>query len=361
MLHMERNNCISGNSLAGTILRLLQQRLPRKWTVLQTESPSTMKPRPDFFLDLTGPHGERARIGVMAKASVEPKDVTFLAEQLRGSRKAWGDEIVPLIAAPFLSLSTRQRLLELDIPYADTTGNIRIFTSRPAIFIETQGAERNPNRTERPARSLKGAKAGRIVRALCDLRPPFGVRALAEETGINPGYVSRVLTFLETEALVRREPRGPITEVAWRKLIERWARDYSFIASNRVISYLEPRDIAGAASRLAAAAKRAAITGSAAAACVAPVAPTRLLAAYVESPEEVAKDLGLRPAESGANVLLAEPYDKVVFDRTDERDGTPYVALSQAAVDLLSGPGRNPSEAHALLDWMQANESAWRR
>jgi hypothetical protein len=36
-------------------------------------------------------------------------------------------------------------------------------------------------------------------------------------------------------------------------------------------------------------------------------------------------------------------------------------AVSQVAVDLLTGPGRNPSEATALLDWMTANESAWRR
>ena len=358
---MVRNTVFLGNSLEGAVLRLLRQRLPPGWTVIQKASPSTMKPRPDFLLDLTEPKGERARIGVITKASVEPKDVAFLAEQLQGSSKVLGGEVVPLIVAPFLSLSTRQRLAELGIPYADATGNIRIVASRPAIFIETQGAEHDPNRAERPARSLKGAKAGRIVRALCDLRPPFRVRTLAEKTGINPGYVSRVLTFLETEALIQRESRGPITEVAWRKLIERWALDYSFMSSNRVVSYLEPRDIAGAASRLAAAAERVAITGSAAAASVAPVAPTRLLAAYVESPEETAEKLGWRPAESGANVLLAEPYDKVVFDQTHERDGAPYVALSQAAVDLLSGPGRNPSEAHALLDWMEANESTWRR
>lgn len=34
--------------------------------------------------------------------------------------------------------------------------------------------------------------------------------------------------------------------------------------------------------------------------------------------------------------------------------------MGQVAVDLLTGPGRNPSEAVALLDWMAANERAWR-
>lgn len=170
-----------------------------------------------------------------------------------------------------------------------------------------------------------------------------------------------MLTFLDGEELIIREPREPVVEVRWRKLIERWAQDYSFLGSNRVLSYLEPRDISGLASKLASAAKHVAITGSAAAAGIAPVAPTRLLMAYVEYPEAVAQQSGLKPAQSGANVLLAEPYDPVVFDRTSERAGVPYAALSQVAADLLTGPGRSPSEGQALLDWMQANESSWRR
>jgi hypothetical protein len=297
---------------------------------------------------------------VEAKTGIEPRDVPAIKDQLTAYSRALGPKTIPLLFAPFLSSSTRRRLAEAGIPYLDNTGNVRIMASDPALYIETQGAERNPGRVERPARSLKGAKAGRIVRALCDGRPPFAVRKVAELVGINPGYVSRVFTFLASEDLVERKQRGAMTDVRWRRLIERWAEDYSFSESNRVVSYLEPRDIGTLPRRLADAVKRLSITGSAAAATVAPVAPTRLVAAYVESPEDVAEKLGLRPAESGANVLLAEPYDPVVFERTLQRDGVPYAALSQVAVDLLSGSGRGPSEAQALLDWMQANESDWR-
>lgn len=38
-----------------------------------------------------------------------------------------------------------------------------------------------------------------------------------------------------------------------------------------------------------------------------------------------------------------------------------FEARRRTAVDLLSGPGRGPAEAQALLDWMERNESAWRR
>ena len=63
----------------------------------------------------------------------------------------------------------------------------------------------------------------------------------------------------------------------------------------------------------------------------------------------------LRAVDAGANVLLARNAYDVIFDRTENLDGVTVVAPSQAAVDLMTGPGRNPVEAEALLDWMQAN------
>lgn len=359
------------------LLNLLRDRLPPGWTVTPKPLRPKKYPVPDFIIELSGPGNERTTLLVEMKSRLEPKDVGSLAEQLQSYVRDFGGEAVALVNSGFLGLSTRERLKKAGIPYADATGNVRIVSSRPALFIETQGAARSPYREPRQARTLKGAKAGRIVRALCDARPPFAVRKLAASAGVDPGYVSRLLAFLDNEELIRREripairPRpwlgetrkercGPVIEVRWRQLIERWARDYTFLESNRAFPYLEPRGLSGLASRLAAVGEQVAVTGSAAAAEVAPVAPTRLLEAYVASPEKVAEKLGLRPAESGANVLLIRPYDPIVFERTAERKGILYVSLVQAAVDLLTGPGRSPAEGKALLDWMEKNESAWR-
>lgn len=351
ILHMLRNTYNTDKTLGRDILSLLQQRLPPGWKAVA---------RAGFSLNVSGPRGKNLKITLETRANLEPKDTLILAQRLRKDVKTFDKQTIPLVVSPFISLSTRQRLTELGISYADPTGNLRIVASRPALYIETQGAGKNPNREKRPARSLKGAKAGRIVRALCDGRPPFAVLKLAEETGVDSGYVSRVLAFLRSEDLIERDGRGPITSVRWRKLIERWARDYSFMESNRVISYLEPRDPATLPSRLASVSKKLAITGSVAAATMAPVAPARLLTAYVVSPESVAKRLGLIYAESGANVLLVEPTDPTVFDSVRKCDGVSYAPLSQVAVDLLGGPGRGPSEAQALLDWMESHESSWR-
>jgi hypothetical protein len=49
-----------------------------------------------------------------------------------------------------------------------------------------------------------------------------------------------------------------------------------------------------------------------------------------------------------------------VFERTWEEAGSVFAALSQVAVDCLTGPDRMPSEGEALIEWMAANEQAWR-
>jgi hypothetical protein len=50
----------------------------------------------------------------------------------------------------------------------------------------------------------------------------------------------------------------------------------------------------------------------------------------------------------------------VVFERPRLIDGVPHVALSQLAIDCLSGPGRMPAEGEAVLDYMVQTENSWR-
>jgi hypothetical protein len=102
------------------------------------------------------------------------------------------------------------------------------------------------------------------------------------------------------------------------------------------------------------------ITGSLAASRRAPVAPSRLGAIYTGNPGALADSLGLQPADAGANILLLEPYDGVVFERTWSEDGLTFAALSQVAADLLTSPGRGPSEGEALLRWMSEHVEGWR-
>lgn len=163
--------------------------------------------------------------------------------------------------------------------------------------------------------------------------------------------------------MIERGSRGQITAVAWRRLVECWSRDYDFRRSNIVASYLQPRGLSTVLDTLRAGRHgfRYAVSGSLAAErFAAPHAPVRLAMLYVDDVDGAAAELGLRPVEGGANVLLAATEHGVAFERAVGADDLTLAAPSQVAVDLLTGPGRSPPEAEALLDWMESDGSAWR-
>jgi hypothetical protein len=169
-----------------------------------------------------------------------------------------------------------------------------------------------------------------------------------------------VAALLEREALLTRDPNGTIVEVDWPGVLRRWVEDYALTTSNRVGTFLEPRGLPALLAKLRAITWLYAATGSLPATITAPVAPARLAVIYVQDTARAAEELDLRPTEAGTNVLLVEPYDPVVFDRSWTKDDIVYAALTQVAADLLNSPGRGPAEGEALMRWMQEHENAWR-
>ena len=160
--------------------------------------------------------------------------------------------------------------------------------------------------------------------------------------------------------MVRRDAGGQVQTVDWQGLLRRWSRDYDVARTNRAVPYLAARGLSAFTDQLRQYGARYALTGSQAIPPAASVASSRLASCYVPDPERAAEQRDLRPAETGANVLLLEPFDLVVYERSREQSGLRLVALSQCVVDLLTGTGREPAEADSLLSWMAANEDAWR-
>lgn len=342
------------NKLIREGLRELRRRLPPGWNAGE---PTRAAPLVDATVEITASDRRSGSLALEARARLAPKDVRPLVDALDGQRAS----ATPVVVAPFLSESTRARLRESDVGYLDLTGNARIVLPKPGLYIETQGASEDPNREERPARSLRGAKAGRIARALIDCKKPPGVRELAALTKIDAGYVSRVLSFLDSEALITRVGRGRIESVDWPALLRRWAREAPLDSRGTVHTFLEPRGLSALLARLAKVDGLYAITGSLAAVALAPIAPARLATFWVRDAVTAASTFGLRPADVGANVMLVEAGDDSVFEGAAQREGVWYAAPSQVAADLLTSPGRGPQEGEELIEWMKANEEKWRR
>jgi hypothetical protein len=351
------NTAISGNTLKA-IVQALVERLPSGWRILETRKTARralVEPGMDAVLRIRGPRGNTGSISVQTKRRLEPKDIDDLVVI-----PATAEHLPVLVMAPFLSARTQERLKARGFLYADLTGNVRLSLSQPGLFIETSGAVQDPAPTPRERKSLKGAKAGRLVRALCDFRPPLGLRELAKRASVDPGYASRIINCLNREALVTRGKRGPITYTDWPALIRRWSQEYSPFQPARVAWYLAPRGLAQISERLKTLSARYAISGSWAAAQFAPVAPTRLLLCCADDVVAVARALEIRPTEAGANIALVTPSDSVVYERSSQKKGVRVAALSQIAVDLLNSPGRGPNETEALIGWMGENENVWR-
>lgn len=341
---------------SGQLLALLQPRLPRGW---QARLGRLTSAGPDRglrgVLAIGAPDGSSGEFGVGERAGIDPRDVPAVVRKLRGA----SGERPLLLVAEFLSPRTRALLREEGVSYADGTGNVRIVLGRPGFFLEAQGSDKDPGSEPRPLRSLKGAAAGRIVRALCDLDPPYGVRQLAQKAATPLGSVGRVVGLLDREGLIERSGNGRIERVRRPELVRRWTQDYGLQKSNDPSSYLAPRGLAAVLDGLRSAAGYC-ITGSLAAARRSAVTPARLATVYTEEPEVLARKLGLAAAEAGANVLLLGPYDRVVYEWTWSEEGLVFASLSQVAADLLTSPGRGPSEGEELLRWMGEHVRGWR-
>ena len=298
---------------------------------------------------------------VEAKQSVSPRDVERLMAGLSRTLRAFAN-ISVLVVAPWLSARTQELLRRDEINYVDLTGNAWVRADYPAVFIRTVGAARNPEPAARQAARLRGPKAGRLVRALVDVRPPYGVRELAEAIGLTAGYVSRLLDALDRDALVDRSRKGEVVAVDYPALLRRWVETYDVLKSNDARRYRCARRTTKGISRLRSLPSpgQVAVTGSFSAGRIAPVAAPALLLAYATDIAATADALNLLPADEGANVILLRPFDEAVWSRLDRVDGVSFVAPSQAAADCLTGTGRMPAEGEALLAWMVDNEESWR-
>ena len=349
----------TGTQVARHVERTLAERVPPGWSLYaRTEAPAG-RYRVDLLAEIASPAGATAVLAVEIKRTLEPREVLQAVEQISAITADALPRAVPIVAASYLSPRARTLLRDRGVGYIDTTGNVRIEASTPGLFISADGVDRDPWPRDHKLQSLRGRGAARAVRAIVDTIPPYGVRELAQSTSVSAPTLSRVLDLLEREAIVTRV-RGAVSAVDWQGAIRRWTEDYDQTESNTSTVALEPRGLTALEKKLRTTKLRYVATGAFAAQRFDPIVPARLAAIYVTDSIEFIDRLDLRETEAGANVVILEPLDPVVFDRAVDRAGLRCVAPSQLAADLLTGPGREPSQGEHVLTWMERNEHAWR-
>lgn len=359
---MAVNDTLTGAEIKRRVVAKVNENLPATWQAAENNQPQDGHRRPDLSIEIEAPDGRRMRLVVEVKQVVDRRDIARLSDQLRTMMTKPDD--VPVVGARYLSKSVREALTEEGVSYVDATGNLRIESASPAVFISVRGEDRDPWRKGRPRGTLKGEPAARVVRALLDYRRDWRVRELIKESKASTGATYRVLDYLEREDLmVKVDGLYKVTD--WERLLRTWSADAPFQTTVRTMAFIEPRGVDYFLAKLTdEAAFPTSVTGSAAAREWATYAPAKAAYVYVSSIQEASEQWGLRANAAAPNVILLEPktVGDVSFRNTSTGEaGYTIAAPAQVAADLLNGPGREPAEGEFLLEWMRANEGQWRR
>jgi DNA-binding HxlR family transcriptional regulator len=369
---MMRIKAKSESSLVDALEQFLRSTLPRGWVVRHADRAS----RPggdrafDAALTIDAPDGAQGLVVIIAKLRTEPANIPRSVEAFSKvremARNERYDSVVPVVVSNYISERSRELLKTNGIGWYDLTGNTRIETDRPSLFIERTGAERNPysDPGDRRLKSLRGSGAARVVRALLDGAEDTRARELADQAGVSAATSARVLRYLAQEHLVERDEHSVVQRIRKRSLAQAWAQDYGMTKTNAATAVLAPRGIDWLMRQLAERHLPFSLTGSAALRYYLPegasaVTPLAMVAVYSKEVPRLQRELRLRPTDRGANVLLLEPFDYVVLWGARTGDGLQYTSPSQTVVDLLTSPGRGPEEAEQLMQVLAVEDEEW--
>ncbi|MDA8358444.1 MAG: hypothetical protein M0Z95_19630 [Actinomycetota bacterium] len=351
----------SEREILDAAVEILSRRLPPNWVAEQATVPDS--DIADLVIRTPSNQGQ-AYFLVEVKTDVSPRDVgTLLDGPWRKSwRRRMGNQPI-LLVAPYVGPRVRELLIEEGIGYLDLTGNARISSDYPGVFIELQGATHDP-RSTKPRAAIRGAKAEAVVRVLVDAAPPYAGAEVARAAKVNEGYLSRILDTLADEGLIDRERSGPVTRVDWPALLRRRSQALDLFRPASTYRYVARQGASALLDRLRSRApsgpRLPTVTGSFAAARLAPVTAPTLLVVYTPNPRNLGSELELLPAEAGADTVFIRPDNEFAFAGSKRDGGIAWAAPSQVAIDCLAGTGRMPSEGDSLIAWMQDNEGHWR-
>jgi hypothetical protein len=266
-----------------------------------------------------------------------------------------------IVYADWLSPRTRELIRGRGASYVDGTGNVDVSLAKPPVVIRTDGAQRDPNPPPSTGPTLRGPRAWALMRTLIEVRPPYTAGELSARLDVDDGYVSRVLQALVDQRLIERAPRRQVTDVDWEPLLRQLVLTYSLFGSNETSTWVASSGPETFITDVVSGGPKGwAVSGSFAASSLVSVTAGETAVMYHQDPERFARLTRLLPTRTGANVVLARPYDPIVFERIRDDAGLRRVSIAQAALDLLTGPARMPAEGEALLTWMRRNESRWR-
>jgi hypothetical protein len=294
--------------------------------------------------------GKPAKFIIEVKSQGEPRLVRMAIAQIKEYLKGFKDSY-GILVAPYLSDASRQICKEAGIGCIDLAGNA--FLSFKNIFIDRSGRP-NPFVTARISKSVFSPKSSRVLRVL--LSEPskrWYVEDLSKEAGISIGLTSRVKQALLSEEWIKEENKR-FYLVKPEDMLNQWVNNYSYEKNPGFSFYSDlSEDQIEVAIKKVCEKKRyryglALFSG---ARKVAPFVRFIRFFSYIDGNiENIAKALKLKKVETGANVILLQPYDEGVFYGLQNINGISVVSDIQLFIDLKSFKGRGEEAAQAIFE-----------
>lgn len=264
-------------------------------------------------------------------------------------------DCAPLVVARYFSRSKREACKNAGVNYIDLSGNVLL--SFENLYVERSGfPSRFPE--ERGSRSPFSDKASLILRLLLSHKKRlWGIRELAGELELDPGFVSRMARELEKRNYAARV-NSKIRIRNAESILEDWVREYN---------YKKNRDgrlfcLAKNPEEIMAKLRKAKIPSSvpyalslqAGASLISPYAVFDSVHIYVRNQNAIdyfRKQLELEKAPRGENVILMFPYYRhsVFYGRQKAKDLW-VVSDIQLYLDLHNYPIRGLEQAEHLYE-----------
>jgi hypothetical protein len=314
----------------------------------------------DLELQLKPLNAPIVRVQVAVTKSLDRYTILRIKDALReASLSGEGSLAVPkLLFSEFVSPQYEEELKAIGVGFADTVGNVSLLVPESGIYLDIRRVSQNPFRDAgRPLKSLSGEPSALVVRGILDLGTPLKASELITSTGVSRASAYRTLDYLEAQGFITRSAPGVVETSEVSDLINAVGELFGFGRIGPTYQYIAPRGLQSTLEKLKSVRADYAITGSVAAANFAPVASSSQLFLYSQSPDELANELGLRPVDSGGDVFINIPEWGLVFQRRQIVDSLTLVSSAQIAIDLIDGPGRNPQEGEALIEWIVNRET----
>lgn len=289
------------------------------------------------------------------KSSGAAQFVIGAIENLTKNFEKVAENVIPVVAVPFMGETGRRLCAEKKVSWLDLSGNANI--TAPGLRIYVEGKPNKFKSVGRP-KDVFAPKSSRITRHLL-INPERYItqRELTNETNLDEGLVSRVVREMEKSGLLERDSSGGgVRPQDPDILLDVWREKYTFSKHRLIKGFVAERTSNLAVKNLVETFEinkvNYAVTGLSAAWLVSGFANYRTSSIYLteEPSEELLKKAKFTKQEKGSNVWLVVPNDEGVFDGASYRENVRLVHPVQIYLDLQGHPERAKEAAERIRE-----------